>query len=187
MLQIGDLQQLYGSGPLSVHLRMVLVQDGAGHTSGHHVLVQSWFPMTSNVAAREALPTPVVPHETQGRGGASRASEGSIGLLEECMDAGAEVAETAVHSIASRDCCAVVDECKSWYQYVSEKVPDWQGRPDPLRVTVAALVVYKLRLREFTLREHVQLLWIFEGRTTLRSHGGTCQKYEKGIFRRTHL
>ena len=139
--------------------------------------------MTSNVAAREALPTPVVPHETQGRGDASRASEGDICLfLEECMDARAEVAETAVHSLAPRDCCGVVEECKSWHQYVSGKIPDWQGRPDFLRLTVAALVVCKLRLREFTLREHVQLLWIFEGRTTLRSHGGTCYMYEKGAW-----
>ena len=162
-----------------------------GHTSGHYVLVQSWFPMISDVAAREALPTPVVPHETQGRGDASRASEGDTCLLlEELMDAGAEVAETAVPSLAPRDCCGVVEEYTSWHQYVSEKIPDWQGRPDLLRLTVAALVVYKLRLREFTMREHVQLLWIFEGRTTLRSHGGTCYMYEKGAwvpFRRTHL
>ena len=86
------------------------------------------------------------------------------------MDAAAEFAETAVRSLAPRDCCGVVDECKSWFQYVSEKIPDWREHPDLLRLTVAALVVYKLRLREFTLREHVQLLWTFEGRTTLRSH-----------------
>ena len=80
LLQIGDLQRLY-----SVHLRMV---HGAGHTSGHYVLVQSWFPMTSDVAAREALATPVVHHETQGRGGVSQAPEGGICLLlEEYMDA----------------------------------------------------------------------------------------------------
>ena len=49
-------------------------------------------------------------------------------------------------------------------------MPDWQGRPDLLRLTVAALVVCKLRLREFTLR------------TTLRSHGGTYYMYDEDAW-----
>ena len=139
VLQIGDLQKVFGVGPLSVHLRMVC----------HRVLVQSWFPMTPDVAAHEALPTPVVPHETPGRGSASRASEGGTCLfLEECMSAGEEVAETTVHTLAPRDCCGVVDECKSWYQYVYEKTPDWQERPDLLRLyKIASARVHFARTR----------------------------------------
>ena len=44
-LQCGDRQRVCGRGPLCVNLQMALVQDGAGHSSGHHIVAQSWRPM----------------------------------------------------------------------------------------------------------------------------------------------
>ena len=35
LLQVCDRQPMRGMCPLSAHLRMVLVQDGAGRSSGH--------------------------------------------------------------------------------------------------------------------------------------------------------
>ena len=67
--------------------------------------------MTSDVAAREALPTPVVPHETEGRGGASQASKGAFASSwKSTWTPGAEVAQTAVHSLPPRDCCGVAEQ-----------------------------------------------------------------------------
>ena len=45
VLQCGDLQRAYGSGPLLLHIRFCLTVDGDGHGSGHYVLHQSWMPL----------------------------------------------------------------------------------------------------------------------------------------------
>jgi hypothetical protein len=56
--------------------------------------------------------------------------------------------------------------------------------PKPLiRLAVGALTVYRMRLIDMFVREHVHLLWIIEGEDHLRIHNGVCYFYnEQGAF-----
>ena len=44
VMQMGRNQELHGQGPRVAHLSWVLTKDGAGHQSGHFVVLQSWMP-----------------------------------------------------------------------------------------------------------------------------------------------
>jgi hypothetical protein len=57
----------------------------------------------------------------------------------------------------------------------------WNARTT--RIAVAACSIYKMRLSDISLREHVELLWIMLGEDQLRAHGGCCYFYQKlGYF-----
>ena len=63
---------------------------------------------------------------------------------------------------------------------VIEKFPD-MGE-DLLRICVGALAVYRLRLTDVHVRELVMLLWIVEGDTHMRCHGGNLYFFHHGAF-----
>ncbi len=44
-------------------------------------------------------------------------------------------------------------------------------------LATAALAIYRMRLVDLFIREHVLLLWIIEGQTYMRVHGGVCYFY----------
>ncbi len=46
-----------------------------------------------------------------------------------------------------------------------------------VRLATAALSIYRMRLVDLFIREHVLLLWIIEGGTYMRVHGGICYFY----------
>ncbi len=45
------------------------------------------------------------------------------------------------------------------------------------RLAVAALMIYRMRLGDVFLREHVMMMWVIFGEDTLRAHNGTCYYY----------
>lgn len=47
-----------------------------------------------------------------------------------------------------------------------------------LRITAGILAVYRMRLIDITMREHILLLWIMCGQHMLRSHDGSCFFYK---------
>jgi hypothetical protein len=52
-----------------------------------------------------------------------------------------------------------------------------------VRLAVGALTVYRMRLIDMFVREHVHLLWVIEGQDHLRVHNGVCYFYnEQGAF-----
>ena len=64
---------------------------------------------------------------------------------------------------------------------VTNAHPDWPVYL--IRLATAALAVYQMRLIDLTLREHVWLLWIFEGEDYLRVHSGIAFFYDdRGSF-----
>ena len=56
---------------------------------------------------------------------------------------------------------------------------------DMLRLAVGALSVYRLRLWDMHIREHVLLLWIVEGGEHMRCHGGNLYFYQHGASQST--
>jgi len=49
------------------------------------------------------------------------------------------------------------------------------------RIVVGALVLYRMRLSDISIREHVHLLWIICGDTQLRCHDGVVFYYEAAL------
>ncbi len=65
--------------------------------------------------------------------------------------------------------------------YIRGRFPEWCSTR--VRLASAALALYKLRLVDMFMREHVLLLWIIEGDEYLRVHNGVCYMYdEAGAF-----
>ena len=64
---------------------------------------------------------------------------------------------------------------------VTERKTEW---PEYLvRLGVGALAIYRMRLCDLFIREHVMLIWIFEGQTNIRIHDGIAYFYdERGSF-----
>ena len=57
--------------------------------------------------------------------------------------------------------------------------PEW---PEPIqKLATAALVIFRLRLSDISVREHVQLIWIILGGRYLRSHDGSLYFYDDDI------
>ena len=59
---------------------------------------------------------------------------------------------------------------------------DWRHPTWPkhlIRLAVGALTVYRMRLIDMFVREHVHLLWIIEGEDHLRVHNGICYFYNE--------
>lgn len=54
VLQTGDLQVVYGTGPVVAHFWHGITMDGAGHQSDHFELIQSWLPVHTAVASTAA-------------------------------------------------------------------------------------------------------------------------------------
>jgi hypothetical protein len=51
------------------------------------------------------------------------------------------------------------------------------------RLAVAALMIYRMRMVDIFLREHVMLMWVIFGEHSLRAHNGTCYYYNSvGFF-----
>ncbi|CAE7704017.1 unnamed protein product, partial [Symbiodinium necroappetens] len=70
-----------------------------------------------------------------------------------------------------------VEGLKRW---VLQRMPNLDD--DMLRLAVGALSVYRLRLWDMHIREHVLLLWIVEGGEHMRCHGGNLYFYQHGAF-----
>lgn len=54
--------------------------------------------------------------------------------------------------------------------HIKQTHPEWCGRL--VRLAVAALTIYRMRLVDVSLRDHVRLLWVFLGGYALRAHTG---------------
>ena len=64
---------------------------------------------------------------------------------------------------------------------VDSSYPAWDDRLKTLGI--AALAIYRLRLVDMFLREHVLLLWVIDGERYIRVHKGICYLYhEDGAF-----
>ena len=75
---------------------------------------------------------------------------------------------------------SIIDNVASIRRYILEKSPAFP--PALLRLTTAAISVYRLRLTDMHMREHVLLLWIVEGHDHMRCHSGNLYLYSNGAF-----
>ena len=67
---------------------------------------------------------------------------------------------------------AHVDRLRTFVRSRHADWPDFQQR-----LAVAALAVYRMRMIDMFIREHVMLLWIMEGEKYIRAHAGHCYIY----------
>lgn len=65
-------------------------------------------------------------------------------------------------------------------RYARQKLPD--ADDDVIKLTVAALSVYRLGLTDMHVREHVLRLWIMEGEDHMRCHQGDIYFCRNGAF-----
>ena len=74
----------------------------------------------------------------------------------------------------------IVQHVQRLRQWVLERI----SRTDDnlVRLAVGALSVYRLRLWDMHIREHVLLLWIVEGEEYMRCHSGNLYFYQHGAF-----
>ena len=78
------------------------------------------------------------------------------------------------------DDCDIMNETRLAYEKVSSTCPNY---PSELkRLMVGALASFRFRLVDITIREHVHLLYIIEGKERLRAHQGMCYVYKDGAF-----
>ena len=57
VLQTSDVQIGYGDGPLYMHIAYTSCVDGAGHTSGHYAIYQSWRELVNRPKRRRVWTT----------------------------------------------------------------------------------------------------------------------------------
>ncbi len=75
----------------------------------------------------------------------------------------------------------IVNRTQALTAFIRGAHPDWSEAQT--RLVCAALSIYKMRLVDMFLREHVLLLWIIEGGRYMRAHDGTCFFYhDDGAF-----
>ena len=75
----------------------------------------------------------------------------------------------------------IVQHATSVQNFVRAEQPTWEEAM--VRLAAAALSVYRSRLSDMFIHDHVSLLWIMEGEIHLRAHAGICYMYhEHGAF-----
>jgi hypothetical protein len=74
----------------------------------------------------------------------------------------------------------IISQTNRFYEMASGRGADWSQSVKQL--AVGALSVFRLRLVDMTLREHVMLLHVVEGGTRIRSHEGACYFYRNGAW-----
>ena len=93
-------------------------------------------------------------------------------------------------------CCDLTQHCHSNCTYVGYSIKKTaarniampaEGLPESSyhfqRVVAVCLVAALLRLPDYTMREHVLIVWILEGGHRIRSHDGFCYIYhDDGAF-----
>jgi len=76
---------------------------------------------------------------------------------------------------------SVKEQTKRQIEYVRIRQPTWSE--DMVRLTAAALNVYRTRLTDIFVRDFVGLVWIIEGERYIRAHRGVCYLYHsEGAF-----
>ncbi len=82
--------------------------------------------------------------------------------------------------VASRD-ASILQRTARLRQQVRLAYPAWDQALQSL--ATGALAIYRMRLGDMFIREHVLLLWIIEGERFLRVHNGVCHLYhDEGAF-----
>lgn len=99
-------------------------------------------------------------------------------FLASAIHAAETISEGLVPDIEMDD--DLISQEKRLYSLIRERYARWS--PQIQTLGVAALSVYRLRLLDMSLREHVMLLQIVEGGCRLRAHDGVCYFYRNGAW-----
>lgn len=182
---------VYGRGRSALCLGYSLVGDGDNptRTSDHWQLLQSWMIPKSYERAPSTNPavgnglSPLRPSASgaltalRDRRSLPGASE-SKGMYEATFRNSREIMKeiTSVvpkQALVHNDRILVLVETHE--HWIKQRYPQWSNFV--LRQAVAAVAIYRLRLVDMSIREHVLLLWIIEGGRSLRAHKGTLYCY----------
>jgi len=99
-------------------------------------------------------------------------------LFQNLRDSAAVSIRTKPAHVADTDSQNILKRTARIMDMLQKTHPEWPN--DFQRLVCAALSVYRLRLIDMFVREHILLLWIIEGNTYLRVHGGTAYFYDEG-------
>ena len=78
----------------------------------------------------------------------------------------------------------IVQHATSLQNFVRAEQPTWEEAM--VRLAAAALSVYRSRLSNMFIGDHVSLLWIMEGEIHLRAHAGICYMYQQNTVPSKH-
>ena len=112
--------------------------------------------------------------------GAATSSQDFTNLFETCERMATQSLEdTQPQVIMSKS--SIIPHSQQLFETVKRLQPDWDHYL--VKLGVAALAIYRMRLVDMFLREQVLLLWIIEGEDYMRAHCGTCYLYHNdGAF-----
>ncbi len=185
--QIGEAQVLLGEGPLLGHLHSRVSTDGAGHSSMHWKVFQSWVAAEGNDAEHE-----VENEDTLPAASLEEAPQGDLDpLLQKCKDMpGAETSykdfEALFAALSSemtkdeglqpdepREESTLVGNALRIEKLIEDAYPNWPAELKHL--ALIALHIYKCRLADVYMREYVMLTHVIlgRGREFLRAHERT--------------
>ena len=102
--------------------------------------------------------------------------------LQDVFNAGGEAAASVVFPRDAQD-LGTVAETQRLQDHILSIHPEWRDRWLLVRVVVGVVSVVNIRSTDFTILQHVKLLWIFEGDKYLRAHNGACYFNEEGSWR----
>ncbi len=112
--------------------------------------------------------------------GASTSNADFRELFEWCADAVA-ASTGPVQPEVIENSTGIVHRTQAITAFIGSAHSEWCDAQ--VRLVCAALSIYKMRLVDMFLREHVLLLWIIEGGRYMRAHDGTCYFYhDDGAF-----
>jgi len=83
---------------------------------------------------------------------------------------------TPSNSLPSQDSLTIIGATQQCATLVAQEMP--AVRSDLQRLAVGALVFYRMRLCDISLREHIHILWVICGDRSLRAHNGQAYHYE---------